>query len=94
MAAAGAGRSTRSRFPSFCCLRPVFSFGTGRRLAPVFAVVCVLLSRPVAAANEADFVTEEFLKKEFSLVKPYRGEWSCQRRRGCPVPARGCELSC
>lgn len=37
------------------------------------------------AADDADFVTEEFLKKEFSLAKPYRGELGCQRLHGCPA---------
>lgn len=68
----------------------MFGFGIGRQLTCVFAVLCVLMSRPVAA-DEADFVTEEFLKKEFTLAKPYRGEWSCQRLGGCRCPARTSE---
>lgn len=70
----------------------MFGFGIGRQLTCVFAVLCVLMSRSVSA-DEADFVTEEFLKKEFSLAKPYRGEWSCQRLEGCLFPARTRELA-
>ena len=54
----------------------MFSLGIGRQLTYVFAISCVLTS-PSVAADEADFVTEEFLKKELTLAKPYRGEWSC-----------------
>lgn len=88
MAAAGANHSHRSRWTSFHFVRPRLASGIGRQLACVLAGVCVLTSR-WAAADEADFVTEEFLKKEFSLAKPYRGECACRRPPGCPGAADG-----
>lgn len=81
MADAGANHSRRSRERSFHFLRPMLACGIGRQLTCVFAGWCVLMSRS-AAADEADFVTEEFLKKEFSLAKPYRGECGCRRLPG------------
>lgn len=65
----------------------MFGFEISRELICVFSVLCVLMSRSVAA-DEADFMTEEFQKKEFSLAKPYRGELSCQRLYGFSPPAR------
>lgn len=78
MAAAVADLSNRSGLRSFYFLCPLLGSELGRKLTCVVAVLGVLLSGS-AAADEADFVTEEFLKKEFSLAKPYRGELSRQR---------------
>lgn len=92
MAAAVADRSKRSGLGSLHFLCPLLGSALRRELTCLLAVLCVLLSRSAAAAaGETDFVTEEFLKKEFSLAKPYRGEWSCQRpgpRRNPPGPAQ------
>lgn len=67
----------------------MFGFEISRELICVFSVLCVLMSRSVVA-DESDFMMEEFQKKEFSLAKPYRGEFSCQRLYGCSSPARTC----
>ncbi|KAG8011617.1 VIP36-like protein [Nibea albiflora] len=55
---------------SFCFLCPMFHLKNVRQLTCLFAAVCVLTSRSLA--DEQDF-QEEFLKREYSLAKPYRG---------------------
>lgn len=65
------------RFRSFGFSHPMFVLKPSRELTCVFVTVCILMSR--AAADEQDF-REEFLKREYSLSKPYRGEpkFNCQ----------------
>ncbi|XP_034398032.1 lectin, mannose-binding 2-like b isoform X2 [Cyclopterus lumpus] len=58
------------RFRSFCFLWPMFRFKNIRELTCLFVAACVLVSR--SAADGQDFV-EDFMKREYSLVKPYRG---------------------
>lgn len=43
------------------------------KLACLFAVACVLMGQSLA--DDQDFM-EEFLKREYSLAKPYRGEFT------------------
>ncbi|XP_069022244.1 lectin, mannose-binding 2-like b isoform X2 [Embiotoca jacksoni] len=62
--------SKLARARSFCLSRPIFGSKSLRELTCLFVTVCVLTSR--SAAEEAEFV-EEFLKREYSLAKPYRG---------------------
>ena len=42
-----------------------------RELKFLFVIVCVLMSQTLA--DEQDFM-EDFLKREYSLAKPYRGK--------------------
>lgn len=72
MADAVTNHTNRNRLRSFYFLSPMFGFEISRELICVFSVLCVLMSRSVVA----DFMMEEFQKKEFSLAKPYRGEFS------------------
>lgn len=76
MVAFVAGQKSRTRFRSFFFLHSMFDSKIGLELTCVFAAVCLLMSRS-AATDDPDFMVE-FLKKEFSLAKPYRGEFSCQ----------------
>ncbi|KAM9360902.1 VIP36-like protein [Symphorus nematophorus] len=62
--------SNLARLRSFCFLYPMFHFKIFRELTCVFVTLCVLMSRSLA--DEQDF-QEEFLKREYSLSKPYRG---------------------
>lgn len=57
-----------ARQRSFCFL---FTVKSVRRIIFGFVVVCVLVQPSLA--DELDF-KEEFLKREYSLVKPYRGK--------------------
>lgn len=57
-----------ARQRSFCLLLPVRSV---RRIIFGLVVVCVLVK--LSLADESDF-KEDFLKREYSLVKPYRGK--------------------
>ncbi|XP_068559420.1 lectin, mannose-binding 2-like b isoform X2 [Cebidichthys violaceus] len=57
-------------FRSLCFLCPMFHFKNIRELTCLFVTVCVLTSQSLA--DEQDFI-EDFLKREYSLVKPYRG---------------------
>lgn len=70
------GRKSLSRFRSFLFLHSMFDSKFGLELTCVFAAVCLLMSRS-AATDDPDFMVE-FLKKEFSLAKPYRGKFSWQ----------------
>ncbi|XP_056888184.1 VIP36-like protein [Takifugu flavidus] len=72
MADAVTNHTNRNRLRSFYFFPPMLGFEISRELICVFSVLCVLMSRSVAA-DEADFMMEEFQKKEFSLAKPYRG---------------------
>lgn len=56
---------------SFSLLDKMLRFQSCRAPTCVFVLVCFLLSR--SSADEQDFM-EEFLKQEYSLAKPYRGE--------------------
>ncbi|CAK6959627.1 lectin%2C mannose-binding 2-like b [Scomber scombrus] len=62
--------SNLSRYRSFSSLYPMFPLKNLRKLACLFAVACVLVGRSLA--DEQDFM-EDFLKREYSLAKPYRG---------------------
>ncbi|XP_054466133.1 lectin, mannose-binding 2-like b [Anoplopoma fimbria] len=57
-------------FRSFCSLCPMFHLKNIRELTCLFVTVCMLMSQSLA--DEQDFI-EDFLKREYSLVKPYRG---------------------
>ncbi|XP_059194163.1 VIP36-like protein isoform X2 [Centropristis striata] len=70
MVAAVVTKSNLGRMTSFWCLRPMFHFKTVRELTCLFVAVCVLMSQSLA--EEQEFL-EEFLKREYSLSKPYRG---------------------
>ncbi|XP_070819673.1 VIP36-like protein isoform X2 [Chaetodon trifascialis] len=58
------------RLRSFYFLYPMFYFKNIRELTCLFVTVCILMSQSLA--DDQDFM-EEFLKREYSLVKPYRG---------------------
>ncbi|KAI3372937.1 hypothetical protein L3Q82_022733 [Scortum barcoo] len=58
------------RQTGFGGLYPMFGLKRSRELTCLFVAVCVLMSRSLA--DEQDFV-EDFLKREYSLIKPYRG---------------------
>ncbi|XP_056274009.1 VIP36-like protein [Pseudoliparis swirei] len=57
-------------FRSFWFLWPMFRFKNTRELTCLFVAACVLMSQ--SAADEQDFIGD-FLKREYSLMKPYRG---------------------
>ncbi|XP_067377571.1 lectin, mannose-binding 2-like b [Channa argus] len=61
---------TVGRLRTFWLLRPMFNFKNIRELTCLFVTVCVLTSRSLA--DDQEFM-EDFLKREYSLVKPYRG---------------------
>lgn len=63
-------KANLDRLRSFCFLCPMFHFKNARELACLFVTLCVLTSRSLA--DDQDFA-EEFLKREYSLSKPYRG---------------------
>ena len=65
--------SNLARLRSFSFLYPMLHFKTLRELTCVFVTVCVLMSRSLA--DEQDF-QEDFLKREYSLSKPYRGKFT------------------
>ncbi|KAG7234987.1 hypothetical protein INR49_003469 [Caranx melampygus] len=62
--------SSLDRMRSLRVLYPTFYFRNIRELTCLLVVVCVLTSQSLA--NDQDFM-EEFLKREYSLAKPYRG---------------------
>ncbi|KAE8291566.1 VIP36-like protein Lectin mannose-binding 2-like [Larimichthys crocea] len=70
MVAAVSQRSDLDLWRTFCFLCPMFHWRNVRQLICLFAAVCILTSRSLA--DEQDF-QEEFLKREYSLAKPYRG---------------------
>lgn len=72
---AGETKANPGRLRSFIFSHPMLVLKPSRDLTCLFVTVCVLMSR--AAADEQDFM-EEFLKREYSLSKPYRGEFNCQ----------------
>ncbi|XP_008278825.1 lectin, mannose-binding 2-like b [Stegastes partitus] len=57
-------------FRSLCVLCPMFHLKNIRQITCLFVAVCILTSQSLA--DDTDFM-EEFLKREYSLVKPYRG---------------------
>ncbi|XP_036953907.1 VIP36-like protein [Acanthopagrus latus] len=63
-------KSNLDRLRSFCFLNPMFRHKSIRELKFLFVIVCVLMSQTLA--DEQDFM-EDFLKREYSLAKPYRG---------------------
>lgn len=63
-------QSGPSRFRSWLFSAPMSRGGTLPELTCLLAALCVWLNP--SAAQEQDFM-EEFLKREYSLVKPYRG---------------------
>ena len=58
-------------FRTFCSLPAMFGRRSRRELTCVLAAVCLLSGWSVA--EQQDF-SEDFLKQEYSLAKPYRGE--------------------
>ncbi|KAM7416897.1 hypothetical protein PAMA_018803 [Pampus argenteus] len=62
--------SNLDRLGHFSCLYQMCHFRNIRKLACLFAVACVLMGQSLA--DNQDFM-EEFLKREYSLAKPYRG---------------------
>lgn len=80
--AAGVAPTNLDRLRTFSLSGPMFDWRSGRELTCVLVTVCLLAGR--AAADEPDFMTD-FLKQEYSLAKPYRGETS---RTGGLVRAR------
>ncbi len=66
-----AAESRQDRMSCSWLFYSMFRFKSLRELTCVFAAVCVLTSP--SAADEQDFM-EEFLKREYSLAKPYRGQ--------------------
>ncbi|XP_022076307.1 lectin, mannose-binding 2-like b isoform X1 [Acanthochromis polyacanthus] len=63
-------KSQRAPFRSFCVLFPMFRLKTIRPLICLLVTVCVWTSQSLA--EDTDFM-EEFMKREYSLAKPYRG---------------------
>ncbi|XP_040011130.1 lectin, mannose-binding 2-like b isoform X1 [Xiphias gladius] len=63
-------KSSPDRMRGFWYLYPMFHFKNIRDLTCLFFAVCILMSQSLA--NDQDFM-EEFLKREYSLAKPYRG---------------------
>ncbi|XP_040898148.1 lectin, mannose-binding 2-like b [Toxotes jaculatrix] len=62
--------SSWDRLRSFCFLSPMFHFKNTRELTCLFVTICILMSQSLA--NDQEFM-EDFLKREYSLAKPYRG---------------------
>lgn len=65
--------SNLDRLRSFSSLYPMCQLKNIHKLACLFAVACVLMGQSLA--DDQDFM-EEFLKREYSLAKPYRGEFT------------------
>ncbi|XP_035022234.1 VIP36-like protein isoform X1 [Hippoglossus stenolepis] len=63
-------KSNLARMRSCWVLFPMFHLRNIRELTCLFVAACVLTSPSLA--NEQEFM-EEFLKREYSLTKPYRG---------------------
>ncbi|XP_029367369.1 VIP36-like protein [Echeneis naucrates] len=68
--AAAVYKSSRVRTRSFWFSHPMFYFKSTTELTCLFVTLSVLSSHSLA--NEQDFM-EDFLKREYSLAKPYRG---------------------
>lgn len=78
-------KSNLAPLRSFCFLNSVFHFRNLRELTWLLITICYLTSQSLA--DEGDFM-EEFLKREYSLVKPYRGEFNVKlelRYRQCQL---------
>ncbi|XP_034026909.1 lectin, mannose-binding 2-like b [Thalassophryne amazonica] len=63
-------KSRPSPHRSFCFLGPMFYLTNVCHLKCVLVLVCILFSQSLQ--DDENFV-EDFLKREYSLVKPYRG---------------------
>ncbi|XP_029296263.1 VIP36-like protein isoform X2 [Cottoperca gobio] len=63
-------KSKLERLRSFCFLCPMFHLKNIRESTCLFVTACLLISQSLA--DDQDFI-EEFLKREYSLAKPYRG---------------------
>uniref|UniRef100_UPI0037E712A2 lectin, mannose-binding 2-like b n=1 Tax=Semicossyphus pulcher TaxID=241346 RepID=UPI0037E712A2 len=63
-------KSNPVRLRSFWFLSTMFYFKNIRELTCLFVIVCIFMSQSLA--DDQDFI-EEFLKREYSLAKPYRG---------------------
>ncbi|XP_026177798.1 lectin, mannose-binding 2-like b [Mastacembelus armatus] len=63
-------KSNQSRLRSFSVLCSMSPFKNVPQLACLFVTVFILMSQALADKQE---VVEEFLKREYSLAKPYRG---------------------
>ncbi|XP_056232572.1 lectin, mannose-binding 2-like b isoform X1 [Seriola aureovittata] len=63
-------KPSQDRMGSIGFLYPMFYFKSVRELTCLFVTVCILMSQSLA--DDQDFL-EEFLKREYSLAKPYRG---------------------
>ncbi|KAM4577662.1 lectin, mannose-binding 2-like b [Odontesthes bonariensis] len=68
--AATVSKLNLARLRSFCCLCPMFRLKSSREL--IFLVVAVFTLTGQSLAEEQEFM-EDFLKREYSLAKPYRG---------------------
>lgn len=78
-------KSNLAPLRSFCFLNSVFHFRNLRELTWLLITICYLTSQSLA--DDGDFM-EEFLKREYSLVKPYRGEFNVKlklRYRQCQL---------
>ncbi|XP_030579620.1 lectin, mannose-binding 2-like b [Archocentrus centrarchus] len=63
-------KSNLARVRSFCFSNSMFHLRNLRELTWLLITICMLASQSLA--DDGDFM-EEFLKREYSLVKPYRG---------------------
>ncbi|KAM9744542.1 lectin, mannose-binding 2-like b [Menidia menidia] len=59
-----------ARLRSFCCLYPMFNLKSPRELICLVVTILALMSQSLA--DDQEFI-EDFLKREYSLAKPYRG---------------------
>ncbi|MEQ2222157.1 VIP36-like protein, partial [Ilyodon furcidens] len=68
--AANVSKLNMARLRSFCCVCSMLTLNNLRELIFVLMTVCVMTQQ--SSADEQVFI-EDFLKREYSLVKPYRG---------------------
>lgn len=65
------------RLRSCWFLYPMFHLKNIRELTCLFVAVCILMGRSLA--DDQEFM-EDFLKREYSLTKPYRGKFTVNQR--------------
>lgn len=70
-------KASLDRLQSFSGLYAMFHLRNIRELACLFVTVCLLASRSLA--DDQEFM-EDFLKREYTLVKPYRGKLTVSSR--------------
>ncbi|XP_071368747.1 lectin, mannose-binding 2-like b [Centroberyx affinis] len=68
--AAAVTKSNLCRLRSFFISRSMFRFKNIRELTCLFVVFCTLISQSLA---DDEYEMDDFLKREYSLTKPYRG---------------------